>query len=448
MKSRTVIVVGAGPAGMFATRKIASAGYSVVLLNRDIKPGGLAEYGIYLMKEHMKQGLRKQFSKILDLPNLSYFGHVPVGANYAVLIDELREFNPAALVFAVGAQGTKKLGLPGEECKGIYSAKDFVYHYNSLPPFSGLDFSTGKRIAIIGMGNVMVDIARWVMQDDPERQTEELMVVARRGPYEVKFDEKEFAHIEQHLDRKALQEELLRVKDRMVAVGQDIAEVPQRSFPCLTRAYQEPVLPRLTFRFMTSPQAFHPDAQGRLAKLTVSENILVRKNDDTAAKFTDQRTDLDFDTLIFAIGDIVDPSIGLPLVKDAYATNPDQTDPNRAAYEVFDPKSGKALEGMYVVGWARRASEGLVGKARYDAEQGCNYVLQYLEGATAKVGASPEEILAFLTKKGVRFVAKEDLAYLARAEEKQAKARGRASFKFARNEEMFAAIEEEKRAGG
>lgn len=448
MKSRTVIVVGAGPAGMFATRKIASAGYSVVLLNRDIKPGGLAEYGIYPMKEHMKQGLRKQFRKILDLPNVSYFGHVPVGANYAVSIDELQELNPAVLVFAIGAQGTKKLGLPGEDCKGIYSAKDFVYHYNLLPPFSGMDFSTGKRIAIIGMGNVMVDIARWVMQDDPERKTEELMVIARRGPYEVKFDEKEFAHIERHLDCKALQEELLRVKDRIAKVGQDIAEVPQRSFPTLARPYREVVPPRLTFRFLTSPQEFHPDAQRRFCKLTVSENILVPRNGGTAAKFTDQRTDLDFDTLIFAIGDVVDPSLGLPLEKDAYVTNPDQTDPNRAAYEVFDPKTGKVLEGIYVVGWARRASEGLVGKARYDAEQGCNYVLQHLEGTSAKAGASPEEIRDFLTKKDARFVSKEDLSYLARAEEKQAKARGLASFKFAQNEEMFAAIEEEKRTGG
>jgi len=448
VKSRTVIVVGAGPAGMFATRKIASAGYPVVLLNRDVKPGGLAEYGIYPMKTHMKQGLRKQFGKILDLPNVSYFGHMPVGANYAVTIDELQELNPVALVFAVGAQGTKKLGLPGEGCKGIYSAKDFVYHYNLLPPFSGMDFSTGRRIAIIGMGNVMVDIARWVMQDDPERKTEEVTVIARRGPYEVKFDEKEFAHIEQHLDCKALQEELRRIKDRMEKVGQDIAEVPQRSFPTLARPYKDPVLPRLTFRFLASPQEFHPDAQGRFCKLTVSENILVRKNGDTAAKFTDQRTELDFDTLIFAIGDTVDPSVGLPLGKDAYATNPDQADPNRAAYEVYDPKSGKVVEGVYVVGWARRASEGLVGKARYDAEQGCNYVLQYLEGASAKAGASPEEIRAFLIKKGVRFVSREDLPYLARAEEKQAKARGLPSFKFAQNEEMFAAIEEEKRAGG
>ena len=117
---KTVFVVGAGPAGLFAAQKIARAGHPVIIFNRDIKPGGLAEYGIYLAKEKMKGGLRKQFAKILDLPNVGYFGHIPIGQGYSLSIDELRELNPAAMVFAVGAQGTKKLGLPGEDAKGVY----------------------------------------------------------------------------------------------------------------------------------------------------------------------------------------------------------------------------------------------------------------------------------------------------------------------------------------
>src|SRR5213078_5372975 len=127
---------------------------------------------------------RKQFAKVLGLPNVHYFGHVPVGANSPVSIDTLREFKPAAMVFAVGAQGTKKLGLPGEAALGVYSAKDFVYYYNQLPPFASQDFSVGKRVVIVGMGNVMVDIARWLMVDSPDCKTEEVIVIARRGPLE------------------------------------------------------------------------------------------------------------------------------------------------------------------------------------------------------------------------------------------------------------------------
>src|SRR5438876_10662536 len=108
-----VFVVGAGPAGMFAAQRLALAGHETIILNRDIKPGGLAEYGIYPTKDKMKIGLRKQFAKVLSLPNVHYIGHLPVSSESPVSIAELREFSPSALVFAVGAQGTKKLGLAG-----------------------------------------------------------------------------------------------------------------------------------------------------------------------------------------------------------------------------------------------------------------------------------------------------------------------------------------------
>jgi len=442
----TVLVIGAGPAGLFATRKIAAAGHEVIVFNRDIKPGGLAEYGIYPQKFHMKAGLRKQFAKTLEMPNVHYFGNVPVGGAGALSIDELRQWNPAAMVFAVGAQGTKKLGLPGEEARGIYCAKDFVYYYNQLPPFASQDFSTGRRVAIIGMGNVMVDIARWLLQDMPGQKPEEVSVIARRGPFEVKFDEKEFDHIEMHLDRQTLRDELTRIADRIRACEQDITKVPETTFPWLNKPVSTPVQSRLSFRLLTSPMAIKMDSQGRISKLTVVENLLVRKGDTTAAKATDQTTDLEFDTMIFAIGDVVDPALGLPYEKGGYLTNPDPADPNRAAYEVFDPQAGKVLEGCYVVGWARKASEGLVGKAKYDAEQGANPVLKYLEGAAARTSATAEEILAQLSRRGLQAVTKADVISLTRAEEAQAKARNLPAFKFSMNDEMLAIMGKEKQA--
>ena len=111
---KTVFVVGAGPAGMFAAQKIAQGGHEVIILNRDIKPGGLAEYGIYPTKDKMKVGLRRQFAKVLSLPNVYYFGHVPVSGQAAVCIADLQQFGPSAIVFAIGAQGTKKLGFPAK----------------------------------------------------------------------------------------------------------------------------------------------------------------------------------------------------------------------------------------------------------------------------------------------------------------------------------------------
>ena len=144
---------------------------------------------------------------------------------------------------------------------------------------------------------------------------------------------------------------------------------------------------------------------------------------------------------------MADPSVGLPYAKDAYVTNPDTADPARAAYEVFDPQSGKVLEGCYVVGWARKASEGLVGIARKDGEDGVTHVLRYLESAPEKPAPSPEAIRKLLAGRGLQIVQKEDLPFLTQAEQKQAQERGRAWFKFADDAAMLAAIEQEKALG-
>src|SRR6266496_2824968 len=442
----TVFVVGAGPAGLFAAQKLALAGHEVMIFNRDVKPGGLAEYGIYPVKDKMKVGLRKQFAKVLGLPNVRYFGHVPVGANSPVSIDTLREFKPAAMVFAVGAQGTKKLGLPGEGALGVYSAKDFVYYYNQLPPFASQDFSIGKRVAIVGMGNVMVDIARWLLLDDPTHNAEEIIVVARRGPLEAKFDDKEFEHIHMYLDRQAFRDELLRVQERMTAVGQDVSKIPQETFLCLAKhPEQRSVGPRLTFRFMNSPVAITAGADGRIARLTVAENILVNRDDSIAAKVTEKTNDLEVDTMIFAIGDMHDPSVGLPFGKEGYVTNPEPVDP-KAGYEVFDPAFRKVSEGIFVVGWARKPSEGLVGIARHDGEVGAAHVAQYLRGMQPPQSASADDIARALAAKGIRFVSKSDLSLLARAEEREAQSRGVTYYKFSDDGVMLTKIEREKSA--
>ena len=123
----------------------------------------------------------------------------------------------------------------------------------------------------------------------------------------------------------------------------------------------------------------------------------------------------------------------------------DRSEAESGAYEVFNPKSGQVLAGHYVVGWARKASEGLVGTARMDAERGANHVLAYLEQVAAAATPSAQEIRALLERKGRPVVGKQELVYLGRAEEKQARERGLASFKFAEDAVMLEAIEEEMR---
>src|SRR5262249_18605120 len=255
----------------------------------------------------------------------------------AVTIDDLRRFSPAAMVFSVGAQGTKKLGLPGETAHGVYAAKDFVYSYNLLPPFTAQDFSTGKRVAIIGMGNVMVDIARWLLLDAPIKTAEEVVVIARRGPFEAKFDQKEFAYVEPFLDRAAFDEELKRIQPQLASVGQDISKLAEETFPVLAKPATPVIGPRLRFRFLCSPQGINCADSDRICRLTVVENVLQQRDGSIACKATDKTADIEVDTMIFAIGDVADPAVGLPYHRDAYVTNPTVGEDAKGAphYELF-----------------------------------------------------------------------------------------------------------------
>jgi ferredoxin--NADP+ reductase len=436
-------VLGAGPAGLFAAQKIALAGHEVFVFNRDIKPGGLAEYGIYPVKTLMKTGLRKQFSKVLALPNLHYFGNVKIGSKYDVTLDDLKALDPSAVVVTCGAQGYNKLNLSGENANGVYSAKDFVYHYNQLPPYASEDFSTGKRIAVVGMGNVAADIMRWLLQDSPARRTEEVIVIARRGPYEAKFSQKELGHLEAHQDLGEFIQELERVKARCAACDQDVSvqKIAEATFPGLQKNYLVQTLPKLTFRFLCSPKEIIVGPDGRIRQLVVTENDLVLRADgSTGAKATEKTSVLDVDTLIFAIGDKHDPGLGLPMGPDGYATRPNVETTSEPVYQMWDPNTDQPLAGTFVAGWARRASTGLVGIARHDGENAAGEVIEYLKTVPEKKSLHPFEVEALLESKGLYPVSKSDLLALGQVEEREARERNLVSFKHSDNSAMLYAI--------
>src|SRR2546422_4106785 len=212
-------IIGTGPAGLYATKKLTEAGAHVVLFNRDIKSGGLAEYGIFPTKHKMKEGLRKQFRRILAHPQVDYYGNCSVGEKGELTLADLHKLGFAAVICAAGAQGTKSLGLPGEDAVGVVHAKDLVYHYHHLPPFSQRQFPIGRHVAIIGMGNVMIDIAHYLLR--LRQDVEDVLVVARRGPAERKYDEKEYKYIEAFVDQEALRQEIVRLRPRLEAGDQD-----------------------------------------------------------------------------------------------------------------------------------------------------------------------------------------------------------------------------------
>lgn len=446
---KTVFVVGAGPAGMFAARKVALAGFNAVLFNRDVKPGGLAEYGIYPLKDKMKFGLRKQFAQILDLPNVYYFGNVKIGNGYDLTIADLDAMRPSAVIYTCGAQGAHELGLPGEHSKGVYAAKDFVYHYNQLPPYASQDFSTGRRIGIIGIGNVAIDIARWLLQDSPSRNTEEVTIIARRGPVEIKFDKKEIGYVIRHIVPEELTAELDRVRERCARVDEDVSPeaIFAEHFPMLNEEDFTSIPPRLSFRFLSSPTAVIAGPDGRIAQLEVGDNDLVLRPDGSTKPVPNgQKAVLEIDTLIFAIGDMHDEQLGLPMGPNGYATQADPDHPDEPVFQVWDPIHSCALAGRFVAGWARRASTGLVGIARHDGELGAEQAIEYLQSQPEGKTLSPEEIFDSLEGRGLHPVTKADLSLLGAAEQQEAEKHHLNYFKYSDNQSMFEAIERERSA--
>jgi len=364
-------IVGAGPAGLCAAKASAMNGVRVAILNRDIKPGGLAEYGIYYEKHRMKEGLRKQFRKTLKMPEINYYGNVTIGENSGLKLDDLKDLGFQGIMVAAGAQGTKWLGLPGEDLEGVYHAKDLVYHYNSLPPFSTQEFKIGRKAALIGVGNVMVDIARWLIHD---KKIDEVIAVARRGPAEVKFTKNEFSHVIANLDIGALEEELARVASRMEAVNQDVESAKAFILSAMKKADPAVSDTRFRFRFLSSPARILGDDSGRVRGLEVQNTELVLKNDVTKAKSLGTTDVLDVDTVIFCIGDRVDDSLGLPVEWNAFVKNPEPRFPvDGISYEAYDPEKKAPIEGVFVAGWSREASNGLVGVARKDGEHGGSF---------------------------------------------------------------------------
>jgi ferredoxin/flavodoxin---NADP+ reductase len=230
-------------------------------------------------------------------------------------------------------------------------------------------------------------------------------------------------------------------------VNQDVQpeKIFAMNFPRLNDPAFVPVAPRLSFRFLSSPKAFIADSEGRVKQMIVTENDLALRGDGTtAARATDQSSILDVDTVLFAIGDTHDPQIGLPMGPEGYATRP--AGPSDAAsFEVWDPAGGALRPGLFVVGWARKASTGLAGLARHDGEDGARRALAYLKDLPDSGTLGSDEILSRLKSKGIRIIDQSDLALLALAEQRKGPLLSPNSFHYNEADAIFHVIDEERR---
>ena len=444
--SHVIIVAGAGPAGMAVAGSLSKAGHEVIILNRDIKFGGLAEYGIFPSKLKLRGGLKKQYWELLERPNVHYFGNVSIGNGKDLTVEEVRNLGAGAVVFSIGAQGTKAIGVEGDSAKGVFHAKDVVYHFNRLPGFGDRPFDMGKHVAVIGAGDVMVDIAHWLIR---YKKVERVTAIVRRGPAERKYNPKEIRAVCANMDVEGITKEVARIKDRLAAVGQNADELLKGLTDEFTKCEPKVSETKMGFKFLASPKRILVDGNSSIRGLEMEDNKLDPKGEDTVAVGLKQYYEFPCDAVVFAVGDKVDETVGLPYKSGMFVTNPNKTgnDPDDALFQAYDETTGKIVDGVFLSGWARKASEGLVGIAKRDGDWCAEVVNRYLatkpQGNHSKVVI--DKLKTFLNDRKSHPVDVKNLRALEAAEQAhKGKTDCIGEFKYASNQEMIGLIERGK----
>lgn len=442
-----IIVAGAGPAGMAVAGLLAKRGHEVIILNRDIKFGGLAEYGIFPAKLKLRGGLKKQYWELIERPNVHYFGNVSIGKGKDLTVEDVRSLGASAVVFSIGAQGTKAIGVEGDSAKGVFHAKDVVYHFNRLPGFGDRPFEMGNHVAVIGAGDVMVDIAHWLVR---YKKVERVTAIVRRGPAERKYNPKEIRAVCANMDVEGIASEIARIKDRLAAVGQNADEVLKGLTGEFTKCEPKVSETKMGFKFLASPKRILVDGANRVRGLEMEDNKLDPKGEDTVAVGLKQYYEFPCDAVIFAVGDKVDETVGLPYKSGMFITNPNKTgnDPDDALFQAYDETTGKIVEGVFLAGWARKASEGLVGIAKRDGDWCAEVVSRYISTKTPDSHSDAKVVLdkltAILRARKSHPIDLQGLRILESSEKSHRSEDCIGEFKYASNKEMIQLIERGK----
>jgi ferredoxin--NADP+ reductase len=406
MRPYHVAIVGSGPSGFFAAASLLKfadsqpdRGVHVDMLEMLPTPWGLVRSGV--APDHPKiKSISTQFEKIAADPRFRFFGNIMIGDH--VQPAELAE-RYDAVVYAIGAQSDRALGIPGEDLPGSVAAVDFVGWYNAHPHFEEMAPNlSGGRAVVVGNGNVALDVAR-ILVSDPRalantdiadhaletldtRGVEEVVVIGRRGPLQATFTTLELRELGE-LEGLGDVDVILDPADFAGITDEDVEAagktVKQNIKVLRGYAEREPrgAKRRIIFRFCTSPIELR--GEDRVESIVLGRNELVRGADGrVVAKDTGDREELPAQLVVRAVGYRGVPTPGLP----------------------FDERSGTIphtdgrIEGSaneYVVGWIKRGPSGVIGSNKKDSQDTVNTLLDDLAAADlADRGPDHDQILA------------------------------------------------------
>lgn len=456
-----VAIIGSGPAGFYAAERLLKGTDLLVqvdMYDRLPTPFGLVRFGVAPDHEKIKN-VTRVFEKVAANPNFRFFGNVEIGTH--VTLEDLREFYHQ-ICFATGAQTDRKMGIPGEDLERSHPATEFVAWYNGHPDYRDYEFDLSvERVAVIGVGNVAVDVARILCRTPEElartdiadyaaraladSKIREVHVLGRRGPAQAAFTNPEVKELgelpgadvsvrreEVQLDplsEAALEEAEDKATIKKVKILQDFADNPSAGKPR-----------KLVLRFLVSPVELHGDEMGRVNGIRLVRNELYVSDDGSLRpRPTDRYEDLPAQLVFRSVGYRGVPLRGLPF-HDRWGVVPN--DKGR----VIDPKTEEPIQGCYVTGWIKRGATGVIGTNKPDAVETVDCML-----ADAGAGRThdpkhpdPTAVERMVRDAQPHFLAWDDWQRLRKLEELRGEEEGRPRAKLTSVDEMLAALQRER----
>jgi len=436
-----VAVVGSGPAGFYAAGALlgGEAPVEVDLIERLPTPWGLVRLGV--APDHPKiKSVSRAFEKIATQPGFRFLGNVEIGRDLHHS-DLMRLYD--AVVYSVGAQSDRRMGIPGEDLPGSWPATEFVAWYNGHPDYQDLEFDLStERVVVVGAGNVAVDVARMLAltpeelapTDTTEAAIEaisgsgirEIMMVARRGPAQAAFTTPELIE----LGELAGADVIVDPADLEGAVAADTNA--ERNLDVL-REYAartpEGKPKRLVLRFFHSPVELLGEEQVEAVRLV--RNVL---DENERAVPTEEFETLEAGLVFRSVGY---RGVALPEVPfdERGGTIPNEQGRVLGA-------DGKPLPGVYCAGWIKRGPSGVIGTNKKDATETVELLLEdAAAGRLERKGASAAQVDELLQERGVRFVEYAGWAAIDEAERAAGDKLGRPRVKLCSWDDLLAAAE-------
>lgn len=414
-----VAVVGAGPAGFYATEALLKQheDVRVDVIDRLPAPFGLVRYGV--APDHQKiKAVTRVFERLLDDPRVRFLGGVEVGRDLTSE-DLARHYH--ATVLCYGAAGDRRLGIAGEHLRGSLPATDFVAWYNGHPDYTELNpWLEGAWAYVVGVGNVAVDVARVLAKTPAElaasdiathaaaalerSNVTDIVVLGRRGPAEAKWTTKELREFGELADADVVvdPDDLNLLPESLAAIADDRAAL--RNLDVLREFAARPLTGkrrRVHLRFLVSPVELEPDASGsRVGEIVLERNRLVPRSDGTLRAVGTGTTERRPASLVLrSVGYRGRGLPGFPFDADLGVVPHD-----RGRVLAGD---GERVPGMYVAGWIKRGPSGVIGTNKPDAVETVASLLADPIRAIDPADARPEAVDELLLHRGVEVIDRE-----------------------------------------